>query len=321
MLTPILQILRTLNDKTFISAACIADQLGFSQAEVNHALQRSEAYGVTLISQVGIGYRLSQPIDWLDENRVRPLLGKLISYYSLTTALSVDSTNKILKADHCAPDGQVMAAEWQTQGKGRLGRAWEGIVGGSLMFSVKKVFLQDVSRLSGLSLAVGIAILRSLQQAGVRGAYVKWPNDIVCQAGKLGGILIEVSDETLESSTLIIGIGLNYQLPDKLKETQGYADCQALGLTQDRNTLWATILTHLYTVLNQFEQEGLTPFIVEWERAHIWQNQQVEIIRPEPQQRVVGKAIGITSNGAIRMEIAGQEHIFFSGDISLRKPA
>lgn len=313
-----LQILRTLNHETFTSGAQIAKQLGISRACVSQALQRAESYHVQLERRVGVGYRLCQAIDWLDAEKVKRLLGKLAAYYSFTVTSSVDSTNKILMADQHVPDGQVLAAEWQSQGKGRLGRSWQAVVGGSLMFSVKKIFPQGVAALSGLSLAVGVAIMRGLKHMGIQGAALKWPNDIVCAAGKLGGILVEVKGDALGPSDIVIGIGLNYLLSDQLKAMQSYADFKSLGLTQDRNTLWATLLTHLYAVLAQFEAEGFAPFIREWEAAHLWQNQQVDIIH-DNQLKASGEAIGITSHGGLRLKIEGHEKIFSSGDISLRR--
>jgi BirA family biotin operon repressor/biotin-[acetyl-CoA-carboxylase] ligase len=315
-----LQILRALNHKTFTSGAQIAQQLGISRACVSQALKRAENYHVQLERRVGVGYRLSREIDWLDTEKVKGLLGELATHYSLALASYVSSTNKILMNDNLASDGQVLAAEWQNQGKGRLGRNWQGAVGGSLMFSVKKVFPQGVVGLSGLSLAVGVAIIRALKHVGVQGAALKWPNDVVCFAGKLGGILTEVRGDALGPSEIVIGIGLNCVLPDQFKATQTYADFQALGLKQDRNTLWAALLTSLYKVLNQFEKEGLAPFVAEWEAAHLWQNQRVDIIHGQ-QVKASGQAVGITPQGALRLMIDGQEKIFFSGDISLRRPS
>jgi BirA family biotin operon repressor/biotin-[acetyl-CoA-carboxylase] ligase len=283
---------------------------------VSQALQRAEYYNVQVERRTGVGYRLYQPINWLEAEKVNARLGELAAYYTLTVTADVESTNKTLLADQHAVDGQVLAAEWQSQGKGRLGRSWQGVVGGSLMFSVKKVFPQGVSGLSGLSLAVGVAIIRGLKQMGGHKVALKWPNDIVCSTGKLGGILIEVKGDALGPSEIVIGIGLNYVLSPQLKTT--YADLYALGITQDRNTLLATILTQLYQVLDQFEQLGLTPFIAEWEAAHIWQNQAVDILHNQ-QIQASGKAVGISTQGALRVMIEGQEKSFFSGDISLRK--
>src|SRR4029078_7493168 len=89
--------------------------------------------------------------------------------------------------------GNAIAAEWQTAGRGRRGRTWTAVVGGSLTFSLGWTFEQGAGCLAGLSLAVGVAVLRALEAEGFTGVALKWPNDIIHRHLKLGGILIELN--------------------------------------------------------------------------------------------------------------------------------
>jgi BirA family biotin operon repressor/biotin-[acetyl-CoA-carboxylase] ligase len=311
-----LSLLRLLNHQTFTSGASIAQTLGTTRTSVSKALRRAETYGVTLQRRQGVGYRLLHPIHWLDAGTIKAQLDTLTKNYHVMSLDEVNSTNQLLLNDTTAKPGTVLAAEWQTQGKGRLGRHWHGELGGSLMFSLKAEFPQGISALSGLSLAVGVAIVRALRQLGVQEAALKWPNDIVCKQGKLGGVLIEVIGDALGPSQAIIGIGLNYHLTRPLLTEQAYANLVQLGLRTDRNTLLAHLLKALDLVLQQFVQSGLTTLMAEWEAMHLWQNKEIDIITAK--QTITGTALGITSQGALRVNIKGTVQQFFSGDVSLR---
>lgn len=315
-MTHTLDILRTLNHETFTSGAQIAQTLGITRASVSLALQRAEHYGVELERRVGVGYRLLEPIDWLDVDKIQQHLAPIPHDYQIQIISEVDSTNNALLTMAEVSRETVLATEWQGQGRGRRGRAWEGVVGGSLMFSIKKVFPEGVATLSGLSLAVGVAMIRALTELGVNDAALKWPNDLVCEKGKLGGVLIEVTGDALGPSTAVIGIGLNIKLPQKLSLTDPYTDLCALGFQHDRNTLLGTLLNHLYQVFTTFEKEGLAPFLNEWEKAHCWQGKAVKLL--DGQREVLGTALGITKEGALRLLTNEGEKIIMSGDISLR---
>lgn len=315
-----LQVLRALNHETFTSGAQIADALKVSRACVSQALRRAENYGVVLQRRVGVGYRLSQPIDWLDRQKILTLLGPVAQHYTVTVVPETMSTNAALFKNSQAPHGQVLATEWQWQGKGRQGRVWHGAVGDSLMFSVKLVFAHGITRLSGLSLAVGVAIIRALHSENIHGVALKWPNDIVCTQGKVGGVLVEVSGDALGPGEVVIGIGLNCRLPGLAGDIQPYSDLQSLGSQGDRNVLLAGLLKHLYEVLSLFRQQGFAPFVAEWQGMHLWQDKPVNLLR-NGQVFVSGKVAGITPEGFLRLQVDGQEQIFFSGDISLRGQA
>ncbi|MEK7738086.1 MAG: biotin--[acetyl-CoA-carboxylase] ligase, partial [Pseudomonadota bacterium] len=103
-----------------------------------------------------------------------------------------DSTNSRLLslAETGAAAGSVLATERQTGGRGRRGRSWLSASGDSLTFSLLWRFQPNRS-LSGLSLAVGVAVARALEALGVRGITLKWPNDVLLNGRKLAGVLIE----------------------------------------------------------------------------------------------------------------------------------
>jgi BirA family biotin operon repressor/biotin-[acetyl-CoA-carboxylase] ligase len=126
------------------------------------------------------------------------------------------STNATLLhwAAHAAPQRSLVCAEWQGQGRGRRGRSWQSGLGDGLTFSYLWRSARPAAQLSGLSLAVGVALVEGLRAFGLIHAQVKWPNDILIGGAKLAGVLIELASDSLSNDVLapcsaVIGIGLN----------------------------------------------------------------------------------------------------------------
>jgi BirA family transcriptional regulator, biotin operon repressor / biotin---[acetyl-CoA-carboxylase] ligase len=311
-------LLRQLNADEFTSGEAIAKQLGISRSAVSTALTRCADYGIELERRHGVGYKLTQPIEWLDQPILSQHLNKNTPF-RLQLVNEIDSTNRALRQES-APPLSVLAAEWQTAGRGRLGRHWVGSLGGSLLFSVVWRFSGGMTRLAGLSLAVGIALTRALEKKGYQGIGLKWPNDLLCKKGKLAGILIELSGDALGPVDAVIGIGLNLRLSTAERLHADHAadlsDCN--GPHPARNTLLAAILNELADILPRFDEEGFAPLRSEWEARHIWQGQLAKLISPDGTENS-GRIIGIAEDGALRM--AGEEglKVIYAGDVSLRK--
>lgn len=313
-----LTLLRQLNADKYTSGETIASQLGISRSAVSGALTRSGDYGIELERRHGVGYKLTQPVEWLDQAVITRSLTPS-SPFTLRLVNEIDSTNRALRLEGAA-HGTVLAAEWQTAGRGRLGRPWVGSLGGSLLFSVVWRFAGGMSRLAGLSLAVGIALARALEKMGYQDFGLKWPNDLLCKQGKLAGILIELSGDALGPADAVIGIGLNLRLSASERIHADHAadlsDCS--GPATDRNGLLAAILNELNEILPRFDQEGFAPLRSEWEARHIWQGEQARLISPDGSE-TTGRIIGIAEDGALRMAGENGLQVIYAGDVSLRK--
>jgi BirA family biotin operon repressor/biotin-[acetyl-CoA-carboxylase] ligase len=183
-------------------------------------------------------------------------------------------------------------------------------------------FQAGPSVLSGLSLAVGVAVVRALQQLGFNEASLKWPNDIFVHQKKLGGILIEVSGEQSGPCHAVIGLGLNIALPSMtdLAIDQPYTDLvteAGVQYLRARNSLIAAVLNQLGTLLENYEKEGLTPYIEEWRQLDAFKSQSVYIKNGE--QKIEGVAQGITEDGFLQIiDLDGNLKTFASGEVSLR---
>src|SRR5437016_9809538 len=151
-----LAVLRRLADGEFHSGTQIAAELGFSRARIWQAVEECAGLGVEVFRVPGRGYRLAAPLCLLDARAVAtksPATG-----WRLQIVDRLDSTNTALAHWASSRDvhGEALAAEIQSAGRGRLGRSWHSVIGGSLTFSVAWRFHQGLAALSGLSLAVGL---------------------------------------------------------------------------------------------------------------------------------------------------------------------
>ncbi|MGB0545551.1 MAG: biotin--[acetyl-CoA-carboxylase] ligase, partial [Candidatus Pseudothioglobus sp.] len=128
---------------------------------------------------------------------------------------SIDSTNSFLANSPYETKNQLCVAREQTKGQGQHGRNWVSEKDGSIIFSIRQCFHEQVN-VSGLSLVVGMAIIKSIEaECQLLGLKIKWPNDIYIENQKLGGILLEMVGDPAGQCTVIIGVGINHAMPEQ----------------------------------------------------------------------------------------------------------
>lgn len=324
MHTLLLPILRSLSDGQFHSGTALAQRHQVSRATVCNIIAGAADLGITVHKVRGRGYQLASRPDWLDADTICATIPATTLLYRLDVVDSIASTNAtLLHATDDAPHRHCLVAEQQTAGRGRRGRVWQSVLGGSLTCSIRWRFNQGIATLAGLSLAVGVALIRSLQQLGCEGVQLKWPNDVLWQQRKLAGILIEVQGDMNGPSIAIIGIGINMQLPAATRDQidQAVTDIQEiLGKPLSRNLLLATLLTQLADVMDEFEQNGLHNLRKDWQDAHAYADQHVQIHMSNG-QIIQGIAAGLAENGALLLHTDDDKQIsVHSGEVqSARK--
>jgi len=311
-----------LADGEFHSGEALARNLEVSRASVWNAVRDLEATGIEVYKVHGRGYRLPHPVALLDRAAVERHLGTNVERFALDIRYEVNSTNTTLLecAAAGAAGGTVVATEWQTGGRGRLGRAWHAGVGEALTFSLLWRFTRGAGALSGLSLAVGVALARALAAAGAIGVALKWPNDIVHGDAKLAGILTELAGDALGPTAAVIGIGLNVRLSEATRARIGQPATDlvsACGAAPDRNRLLAAVLVELGRVLDAFAKDGFAPLRAEWQRCHAHQDQRVALLMPDG-SRQSGHARGVAEDGSFLLETRAGLKRFHSGEVSLR---
>ncbi|TCP13692.1 BirA family biotin operon repressor/biotin-[acetyl-CoA-carboxylase] ligase [Crenobacter luteus] len=309
--------LRALSDGRFHSGEDIARALGCSRTLVWQALRDAEAdFGLTVFKVRGQGYKLPETIEWLDVAAVREQLsGPAADMLALALAERVDSTNtQLMRRVDSAPHGLVLAAEWQDAGRGRLGRAWRMRLGGALAFSLLWRFDKGPAELSGLSLAVGVALARTLARVGAPVA-LKWPNDVLLGGKKLAGVLIELSGDVQGPASVVIGVGVNLAAPgDVGQPVAGLADA---GVAVGRNALLAALLSELAVVLADFDAHGFAAFRDEWQRHAAYLG---EAVRLTPAQGAPHEGVfaGVDERGALLLDGEAGRRALFAGELSLR---
>jgi BirA family biotin operon repressor/biotin-[acetyl-CoA-carboxylase] ligase len=317
-------LLRRLSDGQLHSGEALAAAIGVTRARVSQILRGSEAAGFTLERVRGVGYRLVDPVPFLDRDAIVAALGAAAPRLKIEVADSIDSTSTELlrRAARRAVDRQVLVAEWQTAGRGRRGQRWTAVAGGSLTFSLGWRFEQGAGFLAGLSLAVGVALSRALDAAGFKDVQLKWPNDLVHRHCKIGGILIEISGDALGPALAIIGVGLNVRLRSAARHDIGQpvTDLAAIDKERalDRNRLLGFILAELCSLLERYAQDGFAPFVAEWQRRHALQKKPVRVLLPDGSV-AAGQVVGVDASGALVLDQQGRRVRFVSGEVSLRR--
>jgi BirA family biotin operon repressor/biotin-[acetyl-CoA-carboxylase] ligase len=219
------------------------------------------------------------------------------------------STNADLLARAPALDAPVLlVAEHQTAGRGRAGRSWLSSAGNSLTFSLAWRFEAGPQALSGLPLAIGVALAETLARLGVQ-VRLKWPNDVLKDGDKLAGVLIETAPAA-RGIWAVIGIGLNLVMPDELEQVIGRSVAAAPWLARmDRSQLVAALLDGLAA--------GFAAFAARWNLLHEYQGSEV-LILDHGSVLHEGFAAGVDDAGRLLLDTAQGRIAIAAGDVSLR---
>lgn len=316
-----LEALRLLEDGKFHSGEDLGRVLGISRESVSNALERIEDHGLEVERIRGRGYRLTTPVQWLDAGRIAAAMGASARRYTLEVVDRTASTNDdvLARVAQGAPSGLVRVAELQTRGRGRRGRPWHTGLGGALTFSILWRFAQGAGLLSGLSLAVGVALLRVTRRHGVAEAMLKWPNDLLWRHRKLAGILIELAGDVMGPTAAVIGIGLNVRLAQSVVDEidQPVVDLAEIGVAVDRNVLFGECLAELDAVLTEFSGRGFLPFAQDWNRAHAYHDKMVRLRLPDNTTQE-GRVAGVAEDGALMLAVRSGTRKFYGGELTLR---
>lgn len=319
MIEPVLSILA---DGKFHSGQALGKALGVSRSAIWKQIKVIEESGLEVYSVKGRGYRIPGGLDLLDraliEEALEPAVRSQLKHIALN--LIIPSTNAMaMDAVYQNGHGSLYLAEQQTAGRGRRGRNWASPFASNLYFSLTWQFNNGAAALEGLSLAVGIALVRGLKQLGVDGVQVKWPNDLLWRGKKLAGVLLEMSGDAAGDCFVVIGVGLNVRMPETAAEgiDQPWTDLQqALGVAPSRSALLAALLNQLVPVLEQFSSEGFMPFKEEWQGVNAHRNQQVSLHIGNRQEQ--GVCRGVDRAGALLLETEGELQAFHGGEVSVR---
>jgi BirA family transcriptional regulator, biotin operon repressor / biotin---[acetyl-CoA-carboxylase] ligase len=318
-------LLPLLANGEFHSGQDLAQMLGVSRTAVWKQLNNLEELGLQIESVKGRGYRIPGGIDLIDAERVRTGLRPETSalMQELDVREVIDSTNMEAqrRIELGGAAGYVCTAEQQTSGRGRRGRTWVSPFARNLYLSLVWEFTQGAAALEGMSLAVGVGVARALETCGIEGVQLKWPNDLLYQNAKLGGVLLEMLGDASGTCQVVVGVGLNVDMPADTARgiDQAWTDLAAISgdePTPGRNALLAALLNELLPLLAGFQGSGFGVWQQAWlERdAHAGKS----VILHVGEDTMAGTARGVDERGALLLETTVGVKAIYGGEISLR---
>lgn len=315
-------LLSILTDQRFHSGEALGRQLQVTRSAINQHVRKLEEHGVRIHKVPGRGYRLAYPVVLLDYQKIWQLLSPAVhdSLQSLNILHSVDSTNTHVR--HLPPldnseSCHVTLAEYQSKGRGRQGRTWISPLANNLYMSMQWSLPGRVSELGDLSLCIGIMLARVLEESGVDGIQLKWPNDVYRHGKKLGGILLETQAQHHGDCKLIIGLGLNLRLDQDSAAGQyhQWSDLSDVISFPDRNTFTARVIQKLVLGIQDYLHQGGKRFLDLWPGYDFLYGRILEI--PQGKRVYKGTAKGIDKSGYLLLDNDGEEIIIHSGDVHI----
>ena len=323
MTNPRQALLNLIKDGEFHSGEQLSAQLHVSRTAVWKSINQLRQLGVDIESKHGLGYRLRQPLQLFDADIVHNKLnGQGARYCSdIEILFETESTNQYLseRAGHSSCSGKVVLAEYQSHGRGRRGNQWLSPLGSGICFSLAWRADNSYASLGLLSLFVGVVVARTLTQLGVKDVGLKWPNDILVNQQKLGGILVEMQGEANGPVDMIIGVGINYDIPVTLvnEVEQPITDItRNMTTTISRNEIAAALISQLLALLATTNEEQHATLLEEWRRLDCYKDRTANLLLPG--STVSGRIKGIDNDGCLLISVNGKVQRYMCGELSVR---
>lgn len=310
----------------WVSGQALAAEAGVSRVSVRKYVQRLAEGGARVEARAGVGYRMTTLPGRPDELGIAlrrkaatsagaagaaplPALGSVIEHYP-----SVGSTNDAAIGRACsgAPEGLVVTSDVQTLGRGRRGRRWESPLGGLYLSVVLRPPVAP-AELTKLGLLGALAACRALDDVGVAGASMKWPNDVMLEGQKIGGVLVEASADTERVDWAVLGVGIDVaHLPGVVGAVEGAR--AAGGARVGRAAVGAAFLDRLGELLAQLYVAGgdlLAALTARLETIGM----EVRVVDAAGNSHE-GRALGLAPDGSLFLATADGKVALSAGDVT-----
>ncbi len=303
-----IEILKVLQSSGSVSGRDLARYLGISVSAVDNCVRTLRDWEFRISGLSGTGYQLAESLQFVDEKRLRKILRSkgLLTEDRLEVLEEVDSTSERLLEclDRERLHGRTCVTEFQSRGRGRRGRTWLGVPCRNVMLSMAWQMDRSATQVGGLSLSVGLTLLQRLQTFSAKCLQLKWPNDIVCDSGKLAGILVDVLTGPDNRCTVVVGIGVNLKNPTVITNRLDRLVANLVDLCAvpvDRTELIALIIADLRRTLETFNCNGFSGDVEAWNACDAYAGLRV---RAKINNRTVeGDALGVETSGAYRVRL------------------
>lgn len=289
-----------------LSGMEMSKTLGISRNAVWKHIKTLRREGYRIEAKPASGYRLvavpSHPTSWeIQAGLGTEQIGKEI--YTLPQA---SSTNEVAfrLALKGAEEGTAVLAELQTKGKGRMGRTWESPAGLNIYLSIILRPRMVPSKTPLITLMAAVACAEAIDEVAGLLPAIKWPNDLLLEGKKLGGILTEADMELDTINFVVVGIGINVNMtrlsfPPSIKDTATSLQ-EALGREISRIALIQAILRHMEQWYERLRQGGGAEITSRWKELSLVRGQQIEVTSLE--EVVRGTALDIDEDGALLVQ-------------------
>jgi BirA family biotin operon repressor/biotin-[acetyl-CoA-carboxylase] ligase len=321
------RLLQALADGRAHSGEELARAAGVAVAALSRHVGTLAGWGLVVEAAPHAGYRLSRSLDLLDAERLRATLEPAVvaRLARLEVFTEIDSTNaRLLATPPSHGELDVCIAEFQSAGRGRRGRRWNSPLGSGICLSVGYRFSAMPPEPAALTLAVGVAVRRVLARVAGLTIALKWPNDLVFDERKLGGILLELKAPAHGGAHVVAGVGLNVAVPSQSLSSlsdwpRGGIDlATALGEEPPpRAVLAGALVNELAAVLADYPARGFAAYRAEWRSADYLRGRAVRL--DEPAGACFGTSLGIDADGALLVETeAGDHRHVAAGEVTVR---
>lgn len=316
------KLIELLNRPGPVSGTEIGEALGISRVAVQKRIQLLVDNGLPVHALAGKGYTLPDGLTLLSAKSIKEgLYTSLID--SVEVCQSISSTNShLLQQEIHVGRAKLCVTESQSAGRGRRGNDWQSAPYRNLMLSLSWGFDHWPETITGLGLAVSLVIAEYLNEfvlpESSPDVKIKWPNDLMVNKDKLGGILIDVAGESSGACNVVVGIGLNVHQPN-WSEGGAYQwqDLHGLGVNSDRNKLIAEMSSALLVMFDEFGRAGFEPLSARWNALSSYAGQRIKV--GDEVDYVEGLMHGVDSIGALLLkDDLGRIQRFTDSNVSVR---
>jgi BirA family biotin operon repressor/biotin-[acetyl-CoA-carboxylase] ligase len=244
----------------------------------------------------------------LDRDAIHARLGEITAgrLERMEAFEEIESTNSYLMAQEAPSPGLIRIAltDNQVAGRGRHGRVWQSPPGSGIALSAGYTFAEQPADLAALTLAAGLGVVGALGSIGIPGVQLKWPNDLIADNGKLGGILTETRPLPGGAIMVVTGLGLNLRLDQQVVSELASEGARPVvdlagfaGELPCRNELTARLIEGLCATFLEFEVSGFSCYLERWAEIDWLRGRSLEV--ETPASRLRGTGAGIGADGAL----------------------
>jgi len=309
----------------WVSGGAIASRLGVSRVSIWHQMEKLRAQGFALDAVPARGYRLSRRPRMLHTGLVEAQLKVRRKGFTFAIHDEVDSTNdeaaRQLAAGRPAPF--AVFARRQTSGRGRFGRHWHSEANGNLYSSFAFRPRIAPERMQTFTLWMGVTICELVSKFVPVAPGIKWPNDIVFDGRKAGGMLTEARVDADQIRDLVFGLGLNVNSP--ASEWPAELARRAVSLSElagepvDLNRLTAALIGRVLLAYERFtDGEHLDGFVELWNRYDVLRGREVTLLESGRKRR--GRVVGVDDVGSLVIrDEHGRTRGIRAGEVTVEK--